>query len=197
MTPYFGRWVWAVVAIAAGTVTVLAAQQRPVFRAGDAVVTVEVMVRDGNTLVKGLAPEDFEIADNGVRQTVELLDVESLPIDLTLIIDTSGSVMPMVEELREYARQSAEVLRLDDRIRIVTFSAHVIDTLPLQAPPTAVPVEKIVANGGTAIYDAILSGLMRTRISDRRQILACFTDGIETASAISADALLERGKAIG
>jgi VWFA-related protein len=172
----------------------LVAQQRQRFRAADNIVTVEVMVRDGNKLATGLTPEDFELTDNGVRQTVELLDVESLPIDLTLIVDTSGSVEPMVNELRLYVRQSAEVLRIDDRIRIVTFSGQVVDALPLQTPPMEVPVEKLVADGGTSIYDAIMSALMRTRLSDRRQILVCFTDGIETASAMSADALLEVAK---
>ena len=172
----------------------LAAQQRQIFRATGNIVTVEVMVRDGNKLATGLTPEDFELSDNGVRQTVELLDIESLPIDLTLIVDTSGSVEAMINELRLYVRQSADVLRIDDRIRIVTFSGQVVDALPLQTPPMDVPVDKIVADGGTSIYDAIMSGLMRTRLSDRRQILVCFTDGIETASAVSADALLEVAK---
>jgi VWFA-related protein len=195
MNPRLSPFRQSVIAIVAmGAATAVAAAQRQVFRAVGSIVTVEVMVRDGNRLAKGLMPEDFEVYDNDVRQKVELLDVESLPIDLTLIVDTSGSVEPMIEELREYVRLSGEALRIDDRVRIVTFSAHVVDALPLQSPTTVLPVEKIVADGGTAIYDAIMSALMRTRVSDRRQILVCFTDGIETASAMNADAVLEVAK---
>ena len=55
------------------------------------------------------------MTDNGVPQKVEMVDVESLPIDLTLVVDTSGSVEPMIEQLRFYAREAATLLRVDDR----------------------------------------------------------------------------------
>jgi VWFA-related protein len=171
-----------------------AAQQRPTFRAVGALVTVEVEVRDGNRLVRGLTAADFQVTDNGVLQTIEMLDVESLPIDLTLVVDTSGSVEPSIVQLRFYAREAAMLLRVDDRFRLITFAGDVRDVYGLQ-PATELPaVETIHADGATAIFDALTAALMRTRQADRRQIIMAYTDGIETNSAIDGSALVSVAK---
>jgi VWFA-related protein len=164
-------------------------QDQRTFRAVGALVTVDVSVRDGNRLVRGLTPADFEVTDNGVAQEVEMLDVESLPVDLTLVVDTSGSLLTLVDEMRGYVTQASTALRADDRIRFITFAGEVRDTFGLQPATAPVPVEEIRADGATSIYDAIIAGLMRTRRSDRRQLLVAFTDGIETNSAMDASAL--------
>jgi VWFA-related protein len=178
----------------AAAVAVAAAQQRPTFRAVGALVTVEVEVRDGNTLVRGLTADDFLVTDNGVPQKVESLDVESLPVDLTLVVDTSGSVESMLDELRLYARESATLLRVDDRFRLMTFSSDVKDLFGLQPATEVPPVEKIYIDGATSIFDALTAALMRTRQGDRRQIVMAFTDGYETNSALDGRALVSVAK---
>ena len=181
-----------VVAAAALAAAVAAAgqqRQRPVFRAVGALVTVEVQVRDGNRLVPGLTAADFEVRDKGVPQTVEMLDVESLPIDLTLVVDVSGSVRPIIEELRVYTRESAAALRVDDRFRLITFSSEIREITPLMPAAEAAPVETIAIEAATSIVDAAVAALLRTRERDRRQIVVLFTDGMETNSALDVAAL--------
>ena len=184
-----GSLALAAVAVSAGQQT-----QRPTFRTVGALVTVEAEVRDGNKLVRGLTAADFQITDNGVPQKVEMIDVESLPIDLTLVIDTSGSVEPMLEQLRFYAKEAATLLRVDDRFRLMTFAGEVRDIFGLQPATELPPVEKIQADGATSIFDALTAALMRTRQADRRQIVMAYTDGIETASALSGAALVSVAK---
>ena len=181
--------------VAATAIGVAAAQQqRPTFRAVGALVTVEAEVRDGNRLVRGLTPADFLVTDNGVPQKVEMLDVESLPIDLTLVVDVSGSVEPMIEQLRLYVKEAATLLRVDDRFRVMTFAGEVRDLFGLQ-PATEVPaVVKIHADGATSIFDALTAALMRTRQADRRQIVMAYTDGFETNSALNGSALVSVAK---
>lgn len=171
-----------------------AAQQRPTFRGVGALVTVEVEVRDGNRLVRGLTAGDFQVTDNGVPQKVEMLDIESLPIDLTLVVDTSGSVEPMIEQLRLYTRDASTLLRVDDRFRLITFAGEVRDIYGLQPATVLPPVEKIQADGATSIFDALTAALMRTRVADRRQIVMAYTDGIETNSALDGSALVSVAK---
>ena len=48
------------------------AQTTPVFRAGVDAVYVDVFVTRGGHPVAGLRAEEFELRDNGVKQTVEL-----------------------------------------------------------------------------------------------------------------------------
>jgi VWFA-related protein len=167
------------------------AQSRQVFKAGDVIVTVDAGVFDGARPVLGLNADDFELDDNGVRQTIEMVDIESLPLDLTLVVDTSGSVEPILEEIRAYVRDAADLLRLDDRIRLITFSGEVRDVFGLQPAMAGVPVEAVIADGATALYDAAIAALMRTRAADRRQFVMVITDGFETNSGTTADDLIE------
>ena len=172
----------------------VAAQQQRQRSLVGALVTVEAEVRDGNKLVRGLTADDFQVTDNGVPQKVEMVDVESLPIDLTLVVDTSGSVEPMIEQLRFYAREAATLLLVDDRFRLMTFAGEVRDVFGLQPATELPPVEKIQPDGATSIYDALTAALMRTRQADRRQIVMAYTDGIETSSVLDGSALVSVAK---
>ncbi len=163
--------------------------QRPTFYGNTALVTVEVSVLSGNKLVRDLAAGDFQIFDNKVAQKVEVLDVESLPVDLTLVVDVSGSVKPMIEELQLYTREIAAALRVDDRYRLLTFSSEINDRVGLRPATEIPPTEEIKVEGATSIFDALTAALMRTRRADRRQIVIGLTDGYETSSAIDGEAL--------
>jgi hypothetical protein len=82
---------WLVSIGVAGAVVALGAAgqgQRPVFRAASNLVAVPVSVEDGNTPVTGLTAADFELRDNGIVQTIELVAGETTPVDLTVAIDT-------------------------------------------------------------------------------------------------------------
>jgi len=50
------------------------AQQRPVFRAGAHFVRVDVYPSQDGKIVEGLAPEDFEVLEDGKPQTIESFD---------------------------------------------------------------------------------------------------------------------------
>jgi hypothetical protein len=50
-------------------------------------------VTEGNRPVTGLTEADFELKDDGVRQRLELVAVESLPLTTPLVLDTSESVV--------------------------------------------------------------------------------------------------------
>ena len=163
--------------------------QRPTFYGTTAMVTVEVSVLSGNKLVRDLVAGDFQIFDNKVAQKVEVLDVESLPVDLTLVVDVSGSVRPMIEELQLYTREIAAALRVDDRYRLVTFSSEISDRFGLRPATEIPPTDEIKVEGATSIFDALTTALMRTRRADRRQIVIGLTDGYETSSAIDGEAL--------
>jgi hypothetical protein len=71
---------------------VVASQQLPTFRVGVDLVTVDVSVTRGGHPISGLKPENFAVFDNGVRQKLEGMIVEQVPLDATLVLDTSGSL---------------------------------------------------------------------------------------------------------
>ena len=56
-------------------------------------VRVDVLVTDGRNPVAGLNAADFELRDNGVLQTIEVVDSAEVPINAVLALDTSASTV--------------------------------------------------------------------------------------------------------
>ena len=161
------------------------ATQQP-FRITADTVVVTVSVRDpaGNT--PPLKPEDFDVRDNGVRQTVEQAAVVDLPLDLTLLLpqtwwrhrpDGAGIVSA------ELTKLSRESLRPSDRIRVVT-SGPVEEMVPWRAGGLPIDLAAPTAlEGGLA--DGLLIALSRRSVTERRQVVVMFEDrALERTSAL-------------
>ena len=67
-------------------------QQRPAFRSGVDLVSVDVSVTHGLTPVKGLKAENFQLTDNGIPQDVQSVSLDNRPISVMLVLDTSRSM---------------------------------------------------------------------------------------------------------
>lgn len=161
----------------------------PSFSAGVEGVYVDVFVTDGTGPVVGLAAPDFELTDNGVRQPVELVTVESLPLTTFLVLDTSGSVEgEKLLRLQAAARALLRELRAGDEAALVTFDQEV----RVRVPPTSDrprlerAVGGILPGGSTALYDALYTGTLLA--SGRgRSLLVLFTDGEDNLSWLDAE----------
>ncbi len=69
------------------------AQDKPTFSTKVEAVRVDVLVTEKGRPVAGLTAEDFEVFDNGVRQQPRLAAFEQMPINVTLALDASNSVV--------------------------------------------------------------------------------------------------------
>ena len=56
--------------------------QQPTFRSSTLAVRVDVLVTDGHKPVAGLTARDFDLRDNGVAQSIELVDTADLPVNV-------------------------------------------------------------------------------------------------------------------
>src|SRR5687768_5026003 len=113
--------------VACGVAAVgLAAQQQPVFRAGQDVVRIFATVtdRDGR-LVTTLTKEDFEVRDEGKPQPITQFDKSPQPIRLVVMLDVSGSMEGNLALLRAAAAQLFAQLRSDDVARVGAFGHDV------------------------------------------------------------------------
>lgn len=117
------------------------AQPVPVFEANTAVVYLDVFVtRDGEP-VRGLGAEHFEVTDEGVRQSLEMVSLEDVPLDLFLVFDVSRSLKGQrLDDLRRAARVVLAELRPGDRAGLFTFSDEV--RLALPRPRTSTPSKR-------------------------------------------------------
>ncbi len=160
----------------------------PTFEVDVEGVYVDVFVTDGSRPVVGLAAADFELRDNGVRQQLELVAVESLPSTTFLILDTSSSVAgEKLLQLQAAARALLRRLRAGDEAALVTFDHEIL----LRVPPTAdrARLERgvggILPGGSTALFDALYAAALLA--SGRgRSLAVLFTDGEDELSWLDA-----------
>jgi VWFA-related protein len=166
------------------TITAGRAQQPVTFRSTTDVVLVDALVRNGSSIVKDLVPENFQIFDEGFPQEIDGLVTEQLPIDLTLVLDESGSTSEVITRFAASAREVTALLHPDDRVRLVTFATDVVETAALQPGTQALPFERLQPAGGTSLNDALFLSLIRTQRPGRRQLIVAFTDGEDTTSVL-------------
>ena len=175
-------------ALALAAAATTQAPARPTFSTAVEAVYVDVFVSDGNRPVIGLSAADFELRDDGRRQAVELVAVESLPLTTFLVLDTSASVKgEKLAQLQAAVRTLLHGLRPADETALLTFDHEV--RMPV-APThdvqrlTAV-VDGVLPGGSTALFDALYAGTMLA--SGRgRALLVLFTDGEDNMSWLDA-----------
>ena len=171
--------------------TGLSAQQAPTtFRSGVEVVRVPVSVTVGNRPVLGLTSSDFTLQDNGVAQEFTCAAAESLAVDVTLVVDTSGSVKgKALEQFNADVQRIAESLQPNDRLRLITFAGDATDVSGLQTGGVPFPLERITAGGATSLYNALAAALISFPQSDRSQLVFGFSDGVDNMSFLDASGL--------
>ena len=164
-------------------------EQRPVFRSATDAVTVDVRVAEGRRPVLDLAATDFLVDDNGARQRVELEKVESVPLDVSLVIDVSGSVARSLDDFRRDVVDVVALLRPIDRVRLVTFGDDVREDSAMQPTTAQMPVGQIKVRGGTSLNDGVFYGLAWPANPERRHLVVVLTDGADTSSALDHESL--------
>lgn len=178
----------------------VASVQQTTFRAGVEVVELDVSVTRGGAPVAGLAAPDFVLTDNGITQELRSATLETLPLSVTLVIDTSQSVAgDRLTHLVQAGEGLAAAMRPADKAALITFS-HVID---LRVPMTGdmQPIRQALATmkgtGATSLRDAIHLALQLQPHDNTRPLVLVFTDGNDTASWLSADAVIDSARRAG
>jgi hypothetical protein len=164
-------------------------QQKPVFRSTAVNVSVDVSVKKGNSPVPNLTAADFALSDNGVPQAVESVQIETVPVDVTLAIDVSGSTRGLLGRYRSDVAAIAQLLRPVDRLRLIAFGSEVDEPLRLGPIVGRAPVERLVASSHSAVYDGIAAALLRPAGIDRRHLIVVFTDSYDNRSVVSPELL--------
>jgi hypothetical protein len=187
--------------------------QQPTFRVRTDVVSVPVAVMSGREPVLGLTAADFELTDNGVRQTVDAVSSDEVPIDVTLLL-TEFPVGTTPEHVRSLlsAEATHKLLRPSDRVRLVIVDDRVSGRdVPVGYDLREDPVVRDLtwgtarANGfsccgpesggddrwgfGVSLADGLFYTLAWPVASDRRHLVVAFTDGFDTASTLELDRL--------
>ena len=181
-----------VVLMAAATL----ADQQPIFRSNVDVVRIDVSVMNGLSPVAGLTRDHFIVTDNGVAQTIDSATLESVPLSITLLLDTSESMRgDRIENLITAAKSLITELHPQDQAALLTFSEPVkrIVTMTADRRPMLAALDQLAPNGATSLNDAVFLSLQLrpATAGDSTSVLLVFSDGHDTASWLRNDQLLE------
>jgi Ca-activated chloride channel family protein len=160
-------------------------------------VSVFVNVTDRNgALVGGLSREDFALAEDGRPQQITLFERQSeLPLNLTLAIDTSGSVQKDMAVEADAARRFAHtLLRSQDQMSLLQFATQVRELTPFTNKVSQIDrgLGQLRRDWATALYDAIDLGSQRLGRKEGRKVLVVVSDGDDTASSATYSRALEQ-----
>jgi Ca-activated chloride channel family protein len=177
--------------------SVFAAQLPPNFATRREVVRVDVLVTDKGQPVRGLTTADFDVLDNGIAQRVDLVSFEQVPLNVVLVFDTSGSVSDeRLGHMREAGSAVLKGLTTNDQAALLTFSHVVAQRAALtgrletvRAALTFTPPE-----GDTALVDAMYTAMMVGESDAGRSLVIVFSDGVDTASFLPAESVLDTAK---
>jgi len=186
------------VALVAAMSIALVAQQGPTFKSGTQIVSLFVTVADlQKRLVPGLAKEDFDVFDNEKSQPLIYFDNSVQPINVVVMLDTSGSMTLTIDLLKQAAEQFLIRLLPADKGRVGAFN----DKIQINARWSSdrdqmiTDVKNLDYGNGTRLWDAVGASLDELKGIDGRKVVLVFTDGDDTESKISLGNVIERARA--
>jgi len=168
--------------------------QNPTFSSRVDAVRVDVLVTEDGKPVRGLRPGDFEVFDNGVRQTVDLVSFEQMPLNVVFTFDMSDSVKgDRLGNLREAGRAVLGALKKDDQAALVIFNNQVLVGPALTSDVSLVrkALDGAMPTGNTSLVDASFAGMMLAESDVGRGLVIVFSDGRDTASWLRPKAVLD------
>ena len=177
----------ACIALLALAAVALAAQDSvATFRVDVKLVNIFVNVTDKNgALVGGLTRDDFAVYEDGRPQQIAVFERQSeLPLNLTLAIDTSGSVRKDMSEEAAAARRFAHaILRPQDKMSVLQFATVVRELTPFTNKVAQIDrgLSGLHGDWATALYDAICFGSEKLGGNPGRKVLVVISDGDDTA----------------
>jgi VWFA-related protein len=173
------------------------------FRSEVDLVALHVTVVDGRQrFVPNLLAEDFGVYDEGAKQQVMLFASAMAPLDLMVLLDTSGSMGASLALAKDAAIRLVRTLKEGDRGAVVTFSDGVRFAQPLTDDRARLEsaLRAPSASGETALYESVyiaLRELRRERPVDdmpRRQAIVVLSDGDDNRSRVSFDDVLDEAR---
>ena len=161
-------------------------------------LTVTVTDRAGR-YVPDLTAADFAIFEAGRRQPIAHFASSDAPIDMGFLLDTSGSMRDNLRLAQKAARGLVRQLLAGDRGAVVgigsTVSLHQPMTPDLARLDEA--LRSTHADGNTALYDALYIVLRQYQqerpgsTEVRRRVIVLLSDGIDTASHVTFEDVLD------
>jgi VWFA-related protein len=159
-------------------------------------VPVVVSDREGR-YVSGLKKEDFVLYENGVEQNIASFSTYDEPVNVALLIDTSGSTKESLKEIKDAARDFIDLLNPNDKCLVATFAAqvNVLNSLTSDHKTLVSSLEKVrtAEKEGTVLLRAIEQVAQNSFDNVQgRKVIVLLSDGKDFGSFMTKNELLSR-----
>jgi len=186
-------------AVLAAVMSIGLVAQQPTFKAGTQVVSIFATVTDAQKrLVPDLTQDDFSVFDNEKPQPLVYFDNSIRPINVVVMLDTSGSMTLTIDLLKQAAEQFLIRLLPEDKARVGAFN----DKIQFNArwsnnrDQLITDAKNLDYGNGTRLWDAIGASLEELKGIDGRKVILIFTDGDDTDSrTMRLGTVLDRARA--
>ena len=159
-------------------------------------VPVTVSDREGH-YISGLKKEDFSLYEDGAKQNIAFFATYDEPLNIALLLDTSGSTENVLKNIKDAAEDFIKLLNPKDQCLIATFDSQVKILNPLTANQQTLEnsLDKIQSAkiGGTLMYRAVEQIAQNSFVNvQSRKVIVLLTDGKDFGSAVTKDELLSQ-----
>jgi Ca-activated chloride channel family protein len=154
-------------------------------------VVVPVTVRhEKGGVVTDMRIEEFSVAEDGASREIAFFNRDTAPVDVVLLVDSSGSVEGVLDVIQSAALSFAKQLRPEDSFSIVSFNERPVILLDWSKDlkGAAAALRSIEPSGSTALYGSVVATVyerFETRPSDHRRAVVVLTDGDDTISSVT------------
>jgi Ca-activated chloride channel homolog len=163
-------------------------------------VVLNATVVNGSQLVQNLDKDDFDIFEDGVKQTILSFQHSDLPVSIGLVIDNSGSMYRKRPSVNKAALDLVEASNPSDEAFVVNFSdeAFIDQDFTASVNKLRDGLLHIDSRGGTALYDAVVASADKLVADAKRpkQVLILITDGEDNASSMNLEQTIRRVQAL-
>ncbi len=165
-------------------------------------VQLQVLVtKRSGAPVTDLEQADFEVLEAGkVRQIDRLYPAEGVSLVLGLVLDSSGSMVPIWDlTVRSAGQFLQRTVKERDRAFLVDFDTRLslVQSLTADVEELITGMDEIVPDGGTALYDSILFSMLQFTDEPGRRALVVLTDGVDASSTSNPKRAVEFGRKLG
>ena len=133
--------------------------------------------------ITNLSQSDFNVYEDGVRQSVVSFEPSTAPFSLVLLLDMSGSTRNFRPTLKQSALRFIDALSPDDRVEVVIFSDQIktLQGFTADRRKIAFAIEQAEGRGNTNLYKALRHSLAElSKEGKRRKAIVVLTDGLDT-----------------
>ena len=127
-------------------------------------VILNCTVLDGNRMVPDLKKENFEVLEDGVKQTLISFQHTDVPVSIAMVVDNSGSMSRKRPSVNKSALDLIQASNPQDEAFVVNFSDEAIIDQEFTSDVNKLRdgLSHIESRGGTALYDAVVASAGRT-----------------------------------